>query len=608
LQNFYYNHFPRYVPTTGLTWVEVSRSTGSSTGYFMVNNIPVRLGKYAKANSNERYISTGSLIKITGQNKWVSVVSIVKDGAGVGSTGVLSNGLGPVTLSAVISPSLNGSIPVGTDSDSIDDHTGSYPGAGICAAFNTTLTTNEITAITAAMGLKQTFGLGYDQLTATWYVIDNSDLSTDSAFSLNNAQDRSSTYKDASWLLKVIYNTNTWIMQTRAQRYVFESVNETRFYWANKDDVIDQITGKALYDYINVLGNNYQPEHTTVSGPIGKDNIFKIYNQEIYPDGYSEPASVRITLQSTLNIGVPDDPDQFLYIVDPASFPTHKLLFWERVTSSDGYQFYTPVNIASNRIYASRAALPSAATGGWVENEMAYVVTGQMFFQYQKKALVDVTADYRVRVGRKDLNYLWKHYATYDQRINPAIMNIIDVFVLTSTYDDNLRNWISINGNNYTMPQPPTTDALSGLFSYFEQFKMMTDQIVWHPVTYKILFGAQAEPELQAIFKVVKVPGTSYSDNEVKSMVKEQIDSYFALKNWDFGQSFFFTEMSTYIQMNLATIVASIVMVPTNGQAKFGDLFEIVCNPDEIFISSATVNNIVIVGSLTEAQLGITNG
>jgi hypothetical protein len=179
---------------------------------------------------------------------------------------------------------------------------------------------------------------------------------------------------------------------------------------------------------------------------------------------------------------------------------------------------------------------------------------------------------------------------------------------LTSTYDTNLRNWISIGGSADTKPLPPTTADLNSAFAYFEQYKMMTDQIVWHPVIYKLLFGAQAQPEYQVLFKVVKVPGTSYSDNEVKSLVKSQIDQYFSLKNWDFGQSFFFTEMASYIQMNLATIVATIVMVPTSGTAKFGDLFEIVANPDEIFISCATVANIVIVGSLTEAQLGITNG
>ena len=126
-------------------------------------------------------------------------------------------------------------------------------------------------------------------------------------------------------------------------------------------------------------------------------------------------------------------------------------------------------------------------------------------------------------------------------------------------------------------------------------------------MSYKLLFGAQADPTYQVIFKVVKTNGSTYSDNEVKSLIKTQIDSYFALKNWDFGQSFFFTELATYIHVNLATIVGTIVIVPKNGQAVFGDLFEITADPDEIFISCAQVSDIQIVSSLSESQLGISS-
>ena len=34
--------------------------------------------------------------------------------------------------------------------------------------------------------------------------------------------------------------------------------------------------------------------------------------------------------------------------------------------------------------------------------------------------------------------------------------------------------------------------------------KSLSDQIIYHPVKYKILFGTNAEEELQATFKVVK--------------------------------------------------------------------------------------------------------
>jgi len=357
-----------------------------------------------------------------------------------------------------------------------------------------------------------------------------------------------------------------------------------------------------------VLGVNPQPLPPAPAPALGKDYLWQIYGQEIYADGYADPTSVRVTFWSSQDPPLPDNPDEFVYIVNPDVSPPPKYVFWVRYTSSEGYQYYQPINISDNRIYSTPSTVPAPPSGNWIEGEVAFIISTQAFVQYVNGSLVDVTADYKVRIGRNNISFLWQHYATYDQRINPAVMNIIDIYILTATYNADLRNWIAIGGSADTEPTPPTISDLNSTFAYFEQYKMMTDQIVWHPVTYQLLFGPQAQPEYQVIFKVVKVPGTSYSDNEVKSLVKQQIDTYFSLTNWDFGQNFYFTEMATFIQMNLATIVATIVMVPTNGSAKFGDLFEIIANPDQIFISCATVQNIVIVGSLTEAQLGINNG
>lgn len=595
LQNFYYKNFPRYTPVSNLKWNRQTATTGSSTGWFSladdINNTAVAVGPTAAAGSAEFYITQGSLIKVTSTadvTSWASILSVVLDGTGLNNTGVLITKLGAVTTTSV------------PENDSIV--------SSVCPAFETTFTSDEVTAIAAAMNTKQTFGIGYDTAAKNWYVITNTNLSTDPAFSLSFAQNTSNTNLDASWLIKVIYNTTSWIIQQRGERYVFESVSETRFYVANTGSVTDQISGKPKFDYINVLGVNSAPLPPTPAPPLGHDYLWQIYGQETYPDGYTNPASVRVTFWSNANYPLPDDPDQFVEIVNPDVTPPTKYVFWVRYTSSEGYQYYQPIVIPDNRIYDTQLSVPQPPAGEWTEGEVAYVINGSKFFQYVNGTLVDVTASYRVRIGRSDLDYLWKHYATYDQRINPALMNIIDTYVLTATYNADLRNWISIGGSEAIKPVPPTTEALKGLFSYFEQYKMMTDQIIWHPVTYKILFGPQAAPEYQVIFKVVKVAGTTYSDNEVKSLVKSQIDSYFSLNNWDFGQSFFFTEMATYIQVNLATIVASIVPVPVNGQARFGNLFEIVAQPNEIFISGATVNNIVIVASLTEAQLGLSNG
>jgi len=590
LQNFYYYNFARYT-APGLYWKQVSAATGSSTGSFDIGGVAQRLGASAAAGSAEQYIASASLIQYTtvgNVSAWTSVVSVVGDGTGLNNTGVLASGLGAVTLSSV-----PGDLSTVTS---------------ICGPWVTTFTTDEISAIAAAMNATQTFGIGYAPQTQTWYVITNNNLAIGNSWSETYAQDTTGTNRDNSWLVRVIYNIGSWIIQTRAQRYVFESVDQVRFYFSNERKTLDSSTGRVLYDTVTVLKVNSAPLPPAPAPALGQNYQWQIYGQEIYPDGYADPASVRVTFVSTQNPILPDDPDEFTIIVNPLVTPPPKYVFWVRYTSAEGYQYYQPVNISDNRIYSTPLQVPQPPQGNWTLGELAYVISTAVFLQYNGTVLVDVTVDYKVRIGRNNISYLWKHFATYNQRINPAIMNIIDIFILTAPYNDALRNWIAINGSADTRPTPPTVDQLNNTFAYFEQYKMMTDQIVWHPVTYKLLFGAQAQSEYQVLFKVVKVPGTSYSDNEVRSLVKAQIDSYFDLANWDFGQNFFFTEMSTYIQMNLATIVATIVMVPTNGSAHFGDLFEIIANPDEIFISCATVANIVVVSSLTEAQLGISNG
>jgi hypothetical protein len=290
------------------------------------------------------------------------------------------------------------------------------------------------------------------------------------------------------------------------------------------------------------------------------------------------------------------------------------LLFWQSAVDSSGYTYYTPTVIAPSRIFATPGDLPSAVIGNWANGDVAFVISSKTFYQYRVNPAngtvtpTDVSASWRYRVGRNNISFQWKHYAPYDQRIDPAIMNMIDVYVLTKAYDTNLRNWIAANGTNIIKPTAPNTNELASTFANLEVYKMMTDQLVWHPVQYKLLFGQQADPQYRGKFVVVKSVGTTVSNNEIQSLVINSINSYFALANWDFGQSFFFTELAAYIHLQLATVIGSIVFVPLSGSSQFGDLFEITANPDEILISSARVTDVQIVTALTDSVLGITNG
>ena len=111
---------------------------------------------------------------------------------------------------------------------------------------------------------------------------------------------------------------------------------------------------------------------------------------------------------------------------------------------------------------------------------------------------------------------------------------------------------------------------------------------------------------MQASFKVVKNKSTLISDNEIKARVVAAVNDYFAIENWDFGDTFFFSELSAYLHNILAPDVLSIIIVPRSSTASFGSLYQIQSQSDEIFISSATVNDVDIIDVITAAQLRAT--
>jgi uncharacterized membrane protein YgcG len=108
---------------------------------------------------------------------------------------------------------------------------------------------------------------------------------------------------------------------------------------------------------------------------------------------------------------------------------------------------------------------------------------------------------------------------------------------------------------------------------------------------------------LQATFKVVKNNSTLVSDSEIKERVVAGINEYFAIQNWDFGDSFFFSELAAYLYSVLSPDVLSVVIVPKLATSNFGSLFQIQSQRDEILISSATVNDIEVIDVITANSL-----
>ena len=95
------------------------------------------------------------------------------------------------------------------------------------------------------------------------------------------------------------------------------------------------------------------------------------------------------------------------------------------------------------------------------------------------------------------------------------------------------------------------------------------------------------------------------SDNDVKSSVVNAINTYFDINNWDFGETFYFSELSAYLHQALTPTISSIVVVPSNPNVGFGNLYQINAEPYEIIISAATVENVEIITSITASQLNM---
>ncbi len=215
-----------------------------------------------------------------------------------------------------------------------------------------------------------------------------------------------------------------------------------------------------------------------------------------------------------------------------------------------------------------------------------------------------LSGDYIIRDG--SLTFKWKHYAPADHRIDPAITNIVDIFLLTTEYDYATRLWINGGAKIEELPAPPTELDLRLVMQDFEDYKMFSDEIVWRPVTYKLLFGPGSEDQnLRAKFKVVKLPNASLSDGEVKARLIAAVNKFFDVSRWDFGETFYFTELAAYIHQELAGVIGSVVIVPMDEEASFGDGFEVRARSDEIFISTAQVGDVEIINSNTTANLRI---
>ena len=326
-------------------------------------------------------------------------------------------------------------------------------------------------------------------------------------------------------------------------------------------------------------------------------------------DGYSDNKKIVITFSDSDNNGVVDDPELFTSIVAPSVNPLNKYVVFERYLITAGQEDYRYVDNSTGTvlIYRTKSDISVSDLTTRIKNgQYIYFVDTNTLTKYSSGKYIP-NLDYKVYVGRDKLKFQYTHHADYESRIDPGASNIIDVYILSKSYDTAFRQWV--NGSLTTKPLPPSSDELYNIVgSGLNLIKTISDEIIYHPVSYKVLFGSISQPELQATFKVTKTPGQVISDNDVKSQVILAINQFFSLENWDFGDTFYFTELSTYVMNKLATKISNFLIVPKQEGLNFGSLFEIKANSHQLFINGATVNDVEIINGITSSNIKSVNG
>jgi hypothetical protein len=439
----------------------------------------------------------------------------------------------------------------------------------------------------------------------SWQIIFESNLDISSNFALTNQGSTSNLGLDSSWILLFTTDNEFYTITTRQLQYVFESNSQVRFYFDTNEKIYDVTSNTVVSDKIKILSVNTQPDNTSA---FTYDLDWDVVSEINGIDGYIDNKKIAVSFADSDNNGVVDNPQLFLDIVDPLTSPLTKYIIQEKYSISLGQEDYQYMDNSNNTVIIKQKESDTGSLTQYADGQYFYFVTSNVVKKLNLKlGQLVPNLDYKVYVGRDNLKFQYTHSADYESRIDPGVSNIIDIYVLTKNYDTQFRQWL--NGAAISEPLPPSSNQLYDTIApSLNLIKSISDEIIYHPVSYRILFGATASTNLQAIFKITKNSNSVVSDNDIKARTITAINQFFSLDNWDFGDTFYFSELSTYIMTQLSPDVTNFIVVPRESGVYFGGLFEIKCPSNQLFINGATVSDIEIISGITSGNIKSVTG
>lgn len=347
----------------------------------------------------------------------------------------------------------------------------------------------------------------------------------------------------------------------RDLKLVIESPT-TKFWYNSVDQLIDSDTKKRVFDNIKILRSNVDSSGMV----LGKSQIYDVVGAVADEDGIINVNQLEIV------------PSDLLQEDASGNLIPDRLLQFETF-AADSYEYF---NLLTPTI---------------IEDSLPGVV-------FEPGAMVDNTLTYgrnlrmpRLNGGDTGLDFMWQHFSPFTNVIDPSVTNIIDAYVMTRGYYDSVISYV--RGYSASAPTAPTPLELRNTYGYLLQNKMLSDTVVLHPGKIRLLFGGLAEPQLRAKFKVVRAQSSTLTNERIKEEIITVINTYFDIDSWDFGDTFYATDLISLIHQRLPADVASVVLVPVYSTNSFGSLFTVESGIDEILQSAAELSDIEIVEALT---------
>jgi len=605
--NFYLTKFDRITFVDGNTrWLQATSEFNRCTGFFRnaVDNSVLKVGSYTTGIL--RFLTPGALIKFeapegqsfkngrlvtTNENDpeqvtslWTKIIKIIGDGTNAGR-GLLSTGLGAVEFSDTI-PSNSIATRI------VPKFVNNLPDA---------LEVEMINLMIAGLN----FGMRYNVSESKWEIISAADLNLVDSFSLGKSGDTTNANLDASWIVAFVKDPSQYLIRIRGLDYIFGSLKQNRFYYDSAQQIYDSQTGKVVKDQIRILGINSDSNRIM---PLRQDIVFEVSDAITYDDGYQSAEEIKVAFFDSDNDGVIDNPDSFELVVG-RDFEQNvdlkfRYLFFRETVDEQGNLIKVYVDNSDGSIEIFQRESQYRITDSTNNGQLIYFYdSNENIVKRVDKSTntLVIESSYIAKPGRFGLKFQYIHNANVDRRIDPSVSNINDVYILTRSYDTAFRNYLAGIG---TEPETPNSDSLRISFgSKLNAIKAISDDIIYHPVQYKVLFGRTAQEKLQAQFKVVKNSNKTINDNDLKVRIISAINEFFDVNNWDFGDRFYVSELTTYVINSVAPDVSNLVIVPRQPSQSFGSLFEIQSRVDEIFVSGATVDDIEIVTAISASEI-----